>query len=431
MLCTDVTFLRMALRMVCNWFFVCIIVALVGNFVITAWADWLNLNALDPVLPEGFADVYEADAYAKSQCYTREKTRFGLVASAFDLVVLLLFWQAGGFNWLDLAVRGLNFGPVVRGILYLGVLLGAKTLLSIPFSAYGTFVLEEKYGFNRTTLRTFFLDMVKGLLLTVILGGPLLAALLFFFEWAGGMAWLYAWAVTTAFIIIVQFVAPTWIMPLFNTFTPLADGELRGRIMDYAKSVGFAVENVFVIDGSKRSSKSNAFFTGFGRHKRIALFDTLIARHSVPELVGILAHEIGHYKKRHILQGMVIGILHLGFMLYLLSLALGSPGLFAAFGMSHQSVYGGLVFFGMLLTPLELVLSVLMNRLSRHNEFEADRFALQTTGRGDDLVSALKKLSVHNLANLTPHPVYVALHYSHPPLMSRIAAIRASSGTHR
>ncbi|MDP2104798.1 MAG: M48 family metallopeptidase, partial [Desulfobulbaceae bacterium] len=253
---------------------------------------------------------------------------------------------------------------------------------------------------------------------------PLVAALLFFFEWAGGAAWLYGWVLTTAFIVIVQFVAPTWIMPLFNTFTPLADGELRERIMNYARSVGFSLENVFVIDGSKRSSKSNAFFTGFGRHKRIALFDTLIARHSVPELVGILAHEIGHYKKHHIVQGMVISIAHLGVMLYLLSLSLGSQGLFDAFGMSHRSVYGGLVFFGLLLTPLELALSLLMNRLSRKNEFEADRFASQTTGSGEDLVLALKKLSVHNLANLTPHPFYVTLHYSHPPLLARIAAIR-------
>lgn len=410
--------------MVFNQFYWLIIIALVGNFLITSWADWLNLKALDPQLPDDFADVYEAAAYAKSQRYTREKTRFGLVASGIDLVLLLIFWQAGGFNWLDFVVRGLGFGPVVNGLIYLGGLFVVKTLLSIPFSLYETFVLEEKYGFNRTTLRTFVLDMAKGVLLAAILGGPLVATLLFFFEWAGGAAWLYGWVLTTAFIVIVQFVAPTWIMPLFNTFTPLADGELRERIMNYARSVGFSLENVFVIDGSKRSSKSNAFFTGFGRHKRIALFDTLIARHSVPELVGILAHEIGHYKKHHIVQGMVISIAHLGVMLYLLSLSLGSQGLFDAFGMSHRSVYGGLVFFGLLLTPLELALSLLMNRLSRKNEFEADRFASQTTGSGEDLVLALKKLSVHNLANLTPHPFYVTLHYSHPPLLARIAAIR-------
>jgi len=408
-----------------NWFAYLILVALIGNFFITTWADRLNLKALTPELPAEFAEVYNEADYAKSQHYTRAKTGFGLLTTSFDLAVLLLFWWCGGFNRLDLLVRSFNLGPVPSGLLYLGALLFAKTLVSIPFSCYSTFVLEEQYGFNRTTPRTFVLDLVKGILLAVVLGGPLLGALLFFFDWAGSRAWLYAWGATTSFIVIIQFIAPTWIMPLFNKFTPLADGELKDRIMAYAKSVGFALDNVFVIDGSKRSSKSNAFFTGFGKHKRIALFDTLIARHSVAELVSILAHEIGHYQKKHILQGLAISILHLGTMLYLLSLALGSQGLFNAFGMTHRSVYGGLIFFGLLLTPLELVLSALMNKLSRHNEFEADRFAVETVGSRDDLILALKMLSVHNLANLTPHPFYVSLHYSHPPLLTRIAAIRA------
>lgn len=408
-----------------NWFAWIITAALTGNFLITAWAELLNLKALFPQLPAEFAEVYAEADYAKSQLYTRAKTRFGLLTASTDLAVLLIFWLIGGFNWLDLLIRGFDFGPVVSGLLYLGTLLLAKTLASIPFSIYATFVLEETYGFNRTTPRTFALDLGKGILLAIVIGGPLVGALLFFFDWAGTQAWLYAWGATTAFIVIIQFIAPTWIMPLFNTFTPLDDGELKERIMAYAKAVDFALDNVFVIDGSKRSSKSNAFFTGFGSHKRIALFDTLIARHSVPELVSILAHEIGHYQKKHILQGLVISILHLGVMLYLLSLSLGSQGLFDAFGMQHTSVYAGLIFFGLLLTPLELLLSLLMNRLSRHNEFEADRFAVQTLGEGEELIAALKKLSLNNLANLTPHPFYVFLHYSHPPLLERISAIRA------
>jgi len=408
-----------------NWFAWIIIAALTGNFLITAWAELLNLKALSPELPAEFAEVYAEADYAKSQLYTRAKTRFGLLTASTDLAVLLLFWLIGGFSWLDLLIRGFGFGPVLSGLIYLGTLLLAKTLASIPFSIYATFVLEETYGFNRTTPRTFALDLGKGILLAIVIGGPLVGALLFFFDWAGTQAWLYAWGATTAFIVIIQFIAPTWIMPLFNTFTPLDDGELKERIMAYAKAVGFALDNVFVIDGSKRSNKSNAFFTGFGRHKRIALFDTLIARHSVPELVSILAHEIGHYQKKHILQGLVISILHLGVMLYLLSLTLGSQGLFDAFGMQHRSVYAGLIFFGLLLTPLELLLSLLMNRLSRHNEFEADRFAVQTLGGGEELIAALKKLSLNNLANLTPHPFYVFLHYSHPPLLERISAIRA------
>ncbi len=414
-----------------NWLACLILAALLGNLLITTWAEMLNLKALRPELPAEFVAVYSSEEYAKSQNYTRAKTRFGLLTSIVDLAALLAFWLAGGFNWLDLLVRGLGLGPVTGGLIYLGGLFLAKTLLSIPFSLYTTFVLEERYGFNRTTLRTFVLDLIKGTLLAVVLGGPLLGALLFFFEWAGPQAWLYGWGLTTAFIVIIQFIAPTWIMPLFNTFTPLADGELKERIMSYAASVGFALENVFVIDGSKRSSKSNAFFTGFGRHKRIALFDTLIARHTVAELVSILAHEIGHYQKKHILQGMAISIAHLGFMLYLLSLALGSAALFEAFGMTHRSLYAGMIFFGLLLTPVELVLSLLMNKLSRHNEFEADGFAVETMGGGEDLIAALKKLSVHNLANLTPHPFYVFLHYSHPPLPDRLTAIRKRATCHR
>lgn len=407
-----------------NWFGCLILIALVANFLITTWADRLNLQALTAKLPAEFAGIYDDANYAKSQEYTRAKTRFDFVAAAFDLAILLFFWWGGGFNWLDTLVRSVNGGPVTHGLIYLGTLLLAKTLISIPFSCYTTFVLEERYGFNRTTIRTFILDLIKGILLSIVLGGPLLGALLFFFDWAGPNAWLYAWGVTTTFIVIVQFIAPTWIMPLFNKFTPLAEGELKNRIMSYAKSVGFTLDNVFVIDGSKRSSKSNAFFTGFGKHKRIALFDTLIAAHSEAELVSVLAHEIGHYQKKHILQGLAISIIHLGIMLYLLSLALGSQGLFDAFGMEQRSVYGGLIFFGLLLTPLELLLSILMNALSRRNEFAADRFAVQTLGSAEDLILALKKLSVHNLANLTPHPFYVFLHYSHPPLISRIAAMR-------
>ncbi len=411
-----------------TWLSWLIIAALLANFLITSWADRLNLQALTPELPTDFAQVYSAAEYARSQQYTRAKTRFGLVTGAVDLVLLLFFWRLNGFNWLDQLIRGLGQGEVVTGLLYLGGLLLVKTLLAIPFSLWSTFVLEGRYGFNRTTPRTFILDLLKGIGLTVCLGGPLLALLLYFFQWAGPLAWLYGWGLTTAFIVILQFVAPTWIMPLFNTFTPLADGELKERIMAYAKAVGFTLEMLFVIDGSKRSSKSNAFFAGFGKHKRIALYDTLIEGHSIEELVSVLAHEIGHYQKRHILQGMAISIVHLGIMFYLLSLALGSQGLFAAFGMEQPSVYAGLIFFSLLLTPLELVLAMLMNLLSRHNEFEADRFAVETVGTSEALITALQKLSVNNLANLTPHPFYVLLHYSHPPLLARIAAMRALAG---
>jgi len=405
-----------------------ILAALLANFILETVSDWLNLGALDPQLPSEFAEVYDSEKYARSQEYTRTKTRFGFITGTFDLVLLLLFWQLGGFNYLDQLVRNWGMGAVLTGLAFTGLLLLAKTVISLPFSIYSTFVIEERFGFNRTTPTTFIGDLFKGIMLAVILGGPLLGAVLWFFETTGSMAWLWCWGAVTLFTLIVQFIAPTWIMPLFNEFTPLQEGELRQAIFAFADKVDFSLQNVFIMDGSKRSSKSNAFFTGFGRNKRIALFDTLIDNHSVPELVGVLAHEIGHYKKKHILQGMAISIIHTGVMLYLLSIFIGHQGLFAAFGMEQSSVYAGMIFFGLLFTPIEMVLSPLMNLLSRHNEFEADAFAARHTGTPESMISALKKLSADNLANLTPHPFYVLLHYSHPPLVRRIAALRTSTG---
>ena len=384
----------------------------------------MNLKGLKAKLPSEFEGVYDREAYEKSQNYTRVKTNFGFVTGVFDFAILLLFWFAGGFNLLDLYVRGWGYGPVWTGLLFVAILMVVKTMISLPFSIYDTFVIEEKFGFNKTTASTFIIDMIKAVILSVLLGGPLLAAILFLFEYGGPAAWFYCWVAVTLFILIIQFIAPTWIMPLFNKFTPLEEGELREAIMAYAKSVGFSLENLFVMDGSKRSSKSNAFFTGFGKHKRIALFDTLIEKHTVQELVAVLAHEIGHYKKKHILQGMVISIIHLGIMLYLISIFISHKGLFDAFYMDNLSVYSGLIFFSLLFTPIEMVLSIFMHMLSRKNEYEADRFAADTTGMADKLIDALKKLSVHNLANLTPHPFYAFLNYSHPPLMERIQSLR-------
>ena len=304
------------------------------------------------------------------------------------------------------------------------MLVIVRTLLSLPFNIYDTFVIEERFGFNKTTPLVFMTDLFKGLGLGIVIGVPILAGVLAFFEYAGALAWLYCWIALTLVTLFLQFIAPTWIMPLFNKFTPLEDGELRESIMAYARRAEFPLENLFVMDGSKRSTKSNAFFTGFGKHKRIALFDTLIAAHAVPELVAVLAHEIGHYKKKHILQGMLISIAHSGVMLFLLSIFLHHQGLFDAFYVKQPSIYAGLIFFGMLYSPIELVISLAMNFLSRRNEYEADRFAIETTPDAEPFIAALKTLSVQNLSNLTPHPFHVALTYSHPPVLQRIQAIR-------
>jgi len=406
-----------------NTFFFIILFALLIEYAVSVVANLLNLKSLKSDPPPALEGVYQPEEYRKAQEYIRTNTRFDVVTDTFSLLVLLSFWFAGGFNYLDQVVRSWSFDPIVSGLLYIGILMLGYSLLTLPFSIYHTFVIEERFGFNRTTPRTFLLDRIKGMCITALLGAALLSGILALFEHVGYHAWIYCWLAVTAFSLIMQYVAPTWIMPLFNKFTPLEPGELKEAILNYARSVGFPVTNVFVIDGSRRSSKSNAFFTGFGRNKRIALFDTLIKNHTVPELIAVLAHEIGHYKKRHILQGTIINILHTGLLFFVLSIFLGSPGLYDAFYMEQQSIYSGIVFFGLLYTPLEMVLSVIMHALSRKNEYEADRFAAETIQHPQHLVEALKKLHAGNLSNLMPHPFYVFLNYSHPPLLQRVRAI--------
>lgn len=408
-----------------NTYAIIILATLLLSYILDLITELLNLKALRDDLPAEFNDVFDQEKYRKSQEYTRVKTRFGLISATFSLIVTLVFWFSGGFNWLDLLVRQWGFSEIFTGLFYIGILLIANTVLNLPFSVYSTFVIEARFGFNKTTPKTFVLDMLKGLLLGVVIGGALLGGILVFFQFAGANAWLYCWIAVTLFTIFMQFIAPTWIMPLFNKFTPLEDGKLRREIMNYAQKVHFPLDNLFVMDGSKRSAKSNAFFTGFGKHKRIALFDTLIEKHSVAELVAILAHEIGHYKKKHILQGMIISILHTGVMFFLLSIFLNHSGLFDAFYMENMSIYAGFIFFGMLFSPISEILGIFMQMFSRKNEFEADQFAAETTQNSTHMISALKKLSANNLSNLTPHPFYVFLNYSHPPVLERIRALRS------
>lgn len=406
-----------------NLYATIILVTLLLDYLVGVTAEVLNLRALEKDVPEEMKDVYKAEAYATSQEYTRTRTRFGLLTSTFDLAILLAFWQLGGFAWLDERLRQLDHGPVVTGLLFIGALVVGKGLIDLPFGIYSTFVLEERYGFNRTTPRTYVIDLIKGLLLGVILGGPLLALILFFFEQAGAHAWWICWLLTTVFMLTVNFIFPTWILPLFNKLEPLEDGELRRALAKYARSVSFELEDIFIMDGSKRSSRGNAFFTGFGRHKRVALFDTLVAQQSIPELVAVLAHEVGHYRRRHILKSLVLGVAHSGVVFFLLSIFLQHQGLFDAFYMEERSVYAGLVFFGLLYSPIEWLLSLGLSLQARRHEFEADAFAGQTADAGA-MISALKKLSADNLSNLTPHPFYVFLRYSHPPVLQRIARLR-------
>ncbi len=403
---------------------VIIIAAIIFDYILNGVADHLNLTRLRDDLPEAFRGVYEPDRYRKSQRYLKVNTWFGWVTSTFDVAVILIFWFAKGFPLLDEWVRSFGYGPIITGLVYMAVLFFLKGLLSLPFSIYATFVIEERFGFNKTTWVTFMTDLAKGLLLAVLLGTPLLAGIIAFFVHAGANAWWYCWVAVTLYMLGVQFIAPTWIMPLFNKFTPLEVGELKSAILSYAGSINFPIENVYVMDGSRRSSKSNAFFTGFGKHRRIVLFDTLIKQHTTGELLAVLAHEMGHYKKKHIFQTMILGILQMGIMLYLLSIFISYQGLFDAFYMPQKSVYAGFIFFTMLYSPINFFMGMFMQMLSRKNETEADRFSAETTHDPQSMVAALKKLSVHNLTNLMPHPLYVFLNYSHPPVLQRIRALQ-------
>ncbi len=407
-----------------NIYLIIILSAIAVDLILDLSSKYLNLTSLSKKLPSEFEGVYDEDTYSKSQEYTRVVTRFGFITGAFDLVVTLVFWFSGGFNWLDQIVRAWAFGELITGLLFIILLMVTKSIISLPFSIYSTFVIEERFGFNKTTPKTFIVDMLKGMALGAIIGIPVLAGILSFFMFTGSLSWLYAWGAVTIFTLVMQYVAPTWIMPIFNKFTPLEEGELRTAIENYTVKVDFPLQGLFVIDGSKRSSKSNAFFTGFGKNKRVALYDTLIENHTNEELVAVLAHEIGHYKKKHIIKGMITSILHTGVLFYLLSVFLNVEGLFDAFYMENMSVYAGLIFFGMLYAPIEMILSIFMQMSSRKHEFEADAFAAETTGKPEDMISTLKKLSKDNLSNLTPHPFYVFLNYSHPPVLQRINAIR-------
>jgi STE24 endopeptidase len=403
-----------------NIFGIIVLTALIVDYALGLIAGWLNVRSLRLEAPGELKDVYNPDDYRRSQEYTRTTTYFGFIAGSFNLAVILAFWFSGGFNFLDEIVRSWQFPFLITGIFYIVILLAGYSLINLPFTLYHTFVIEQRFGFNRTTRRLFVIDRLKGLFLGLLLGIPLTIGILALLEYGGPFAFLYIWLAVTVISLGVQYIAPIWIMPLFNKYTPMPDGELKKAILDYADSMEFPLQNVFISDSSKRSTRSNAFFTGFGRNKRIVLFDTLIKRHTVPEIVAILAHEIGHYKKRHIIQGTVIGILHFGVLFFLLSIFLESPGLFHAFFINQPSVYSGLIIFSLLYTPVEMLLSIGMNAISRKNESQADRFAVTTTHEPASFASALKKLSSDNLSNLTPHPFYVFMNYSHPPLRQRI-----------
>ena len=406
-----------------NVYLAAVLAVLVGEYLLEMAVALLNLRRAGGELPEEFAGWYDPSRYRASQAYLAEATRLGCVEESVRFALLAACILLGGFDLADRFARGFGAGPIATGLVFAGTLLAASKLLRVPFAAWRTFSIEERYGFNRTTPATFVADLLKQWLLGGLIGGAAFAAVLWLFGREGARAWALCWGVVVLVQLCVVFIAPALILPLFNTFIPLEDGELKEAIHRTAKALGFRMRGVWRMDASRRSTRSNAFFTGFGRFRRIVLFDTLIARHAVPELVAVLAHEIGHYKRRHLLVSFLAVAASTGLMFFLLSFLMERRGLFDAFRMARVSPYAGIVLFGFLYAPVQTVLSALLNALSRRNEYAADAFAAAAAGAGP-MISALKKLSVDNLSNLTPHPLKVILDYSPPPVLERIRALR-------
>ncbi len=401
-----------------------IITIIVFSYLLELLVSTLNIKALSPTLPPDFEDIFDSESYEKSQNYTKATTRFSLIESFITTSITLIFLLTGGFNVIDNFSRGFGLGSILTGLIFTGVLLLLTMVLGLPFSLYSTFIIEDKFGFNRTTLQTFIIDTLKSILLAIIIGGPVLALILWFFEYSGDYAWLFCWVGVFLITLILQFLAPILIMPLFNKFTPLEEGDLKDAIINYTQRENFTIKGVFVMDGSKRSTKLNAFFTGFGRYKKIVFFDTLLQKLTTSQITGVLAHEMGHYKHKHLAKMIFASFVQTGLIFYFLSLVMNNESIFAAFGMTHVSTYASLIFFGFLYTPVSLFLSILFNHISRKHEYEADKYGAQSTGNPQQLIQGLKILSQTNLSNLTPHPLHVFLHYSHPPVLARIRALQ-------
>lgn len=399
-----------------------ILAFIIGDFIFEYILDALNGKSQSPNIPEEAKGIYNEEEYRKSYAYNKEKDKFGNISGLFSLSLTVAAFAFGWLGWLDSELREVISNEIWLSLAFFGIIMLASDLFSTPFALYNTFRIEAKYGFNKMTAGMFFGDKIKGYLIGAIIGGGLLAALIWLIQEIGGNWWLYFWAVISVFILLINMFYTSWIVPLFNKLTPLEDGELKTAIEDYCKTVNFPLTNLFVIDGSKRSTKANAYFSGMGKKKKVVLFDTLIKNHTTEELVAVLAHEIGHYKKNHIKQTFAISIIQMGITLFLLSLIVGNPLLSEALGAEQAGIHLELIVFTILFTPLSKITSLLMNIFSRKNEFEADEYAA-VTYEGKHLQEALKKLSSNNLSNLTPHPAYVFFHYSHPPVLTRLKAI--------
>jgi len=402
-----------------HFIFLLISILFVFDFLWEQLLDYLNFKRIPDQLPQEAKGIYTEEKYQASVAYLRDKDRFGFISTTFGFVLSAIMLFAGGFGWLDAYLRLYVSNPIVLSLVFFGIVFLASDVLGLPLQLYSTFVIEEKHGFNKTSLKTFFLDKLKGYVLGVVIGGAVGYLFLWLVLSMGAYFWLIFWGIATVLVLCLNMFYTSLILPLFNKLTPLEEGGLKSAIETYCQKEGFPGTKVFVIDGSKRSTKANAFFSGLGSQKKVVLYDTLIKNHSTEELVAVLAHEVGHYKKKHIVQGFAASILQMGLMLFILSLFVFNPALSEALGGKQLSIHLNLIAFGLLISPVSMVSGLIMNLVSRKNEFEADDFAKMTYS-GQELATALKKLSVDNLSQLTPHPLYVFFHYSHPPVLERL-----------
>ena len=402
--------------------FTIILIIIIAGFVFDQWINYLNTTTLSNTLPESLKGFYDEATYSRQQDYEKVNYKFSLVSDIFSFAAILGMLFLGGFAWVDELMRSWSGSAILQSILFFGILGFASDLIGLPFGIYHTFVIEEHFGFNKITPKTFILDKLKGWLLAAVVGGGILSLIVFIYEKSGSWFWVLAWISISIFTLFISYFYTTLLVPIFNKLTPLPAGELRDAIEQVATRADFSLKDISLMDGSKRSTRGNAYFSGFGRKKSIVLFDTLVQEHSVDELAAVLAHEIGHYKKKHVLKGLVSGTLQTGILLFVLSLLLKSPLPAQSLGATVQSFHLSVVAFGILYSPVSMILGIMFNSISRKHEYEADRFAVGLSKPGA-LQEALKRLSVKNLSNLTPHPWYVFIHYSHPALLQRLAAI--------
>jgi STE24 endopeptidase len=412
------------------WFLI-IIALVIFNYLFSNILDYLNHKNWKDEIPEELKDFYDKKKYKQAKLYALSKNKIGLLSSTISFLLVVSLLVFNGYGYIDQLVNSFNLNLFLpfeinnsftkSGVFFL-ILFILNLIISIPFSYYNTFVIEENFGFNKTTKSTFFFDIIKSSILSILIGGFLLFLALYLYNSLNDGFWLYLWIGLSLLMVLINMFYADLIVPIFNKLTPLENGDLRKKIENYSKEVGYLLKNIYVIDGSKRSTKANAFFSGLGPRKTIALYDTLIEKHTENELVAVLAHEVGHFKKKHVFSGLLMSVIQIGVMAFFFELCLKLPEISLALGGSGVSFHLGLIGFSIIFSPISMMSGILMNYISRQNEFEADSYAKETYN-GDDLSLALKKLSVDSLSNIYPHPLYVFFHYSHPPLIKRLRAL--------